>query len=106
MKWLSAGLIFVNLSTVCGLLLGIVGSGLNKLSALLALISGAAFAVAAYLGTFDPDNPNRRAGGSPASAGSASGALALEAAESESPASKRTQRRLSRDVPELTPAPW
>jgi hypothetical protein len=57
MKWLSAGLIFVNLSTVCGLLCGMVGNGLNKLSALLALISGAAFAVAAYLGTFDPAVP-------------------------------------------------
>jgi hypothetical protein len=57
MKWLSGGLIFVNLSTVCGLLLGMVGNGLNKVSALLALISGAAFAVAAYLGTFDPAVP-------------------------------------------------
>jgi hypothetical protein len=54
MKWLAAGLIFVNLSTDCGLLFGMVGNGLNKLSALLALISGAAFAVAAFLGTFDP----------------------------------------------------
>ena len=53
MKWLSAGLIFVNLSAVCGLLLGMAGNGLTRLSALLALISGAAFAVAAYLGTFD-----------------------------------------------------
>ena len=56
MKWLSAGLIFVNLSTICGLLLGMVGSGLNKLSALLALISGAAFALAAYLGLLIPTN--------------------------------------------------
>src|SRR5438477_8619849 len=53
MKWLSAGLTFVNLSTVCGLLLGMAGNGLNQLSAILSLISGAAFAVAAYLGTFD-----------------------------------------------------
>src|SRR5438034_3288642 len=53
MKWLSAGLIFVNLSAVCGLLLAMAGNGLTRLSALLALISGAAFAVAAYLGTFD-----------------------------------------------------
>jgi hypothetical protein len=56
MKWLSAGLIFVNSSALCGLLLGMAGSGLNGLSALLALISGAAFAAAAYLGTFDPGN--------------------------------------------------
>src|SRR6266446_5856161 len=53
MKWLSAGLIFVNLSTVCGLLLGMAGNGLNQRSAILSLISGAAFALAAYLGTSD-----------------------------------------------------
>ena len=53
MKWLSAGLIFVNLSTVCGLLLGMAGNGLNELSAVLALVSGGAFALAAYLGTSD-----------------------------------------------------
>jgi len=53
MKWLSAGLTFVNLSTVCGLLLGMAGNGLNQLSAILSLISGAAFALAAYLGTSD-----------------------------------------------------
>src|SRR5438876_119663 len=53
MKWLSAGLVFVNLSTVCGLLLGMAGSGLDKRSAIFALVSGAAFAVAAYLGTSD-----------------------------------------------------
>src|SRR5206468_10063033 len=53
MKWLSAGLIFVNLSTVCGLLLGMAGNGLNERSAIFALVSGAAFAVAAYLGTSD-----------------------------------------------------
>ena len=54
MKWLSAGLVFVNLSTVCGLLLGMAGNGLNERSAILALVAGASFAVAAYLGTFDP----------------------------------------------------
>src|SRR5437667_2656684 len=53
MEWLSAGLVFVNLSTVCGLLLGMAGSGLDKRSAIFALVSGAAFAVAAYLGTSD-----------------------------------------------------
>jgi hypothetical protein len=54
MKWLSAGLTFVNLSVVCGLLLGMVGHGLNALSAALALVCGVAFAVAAWLGTSDP----------------------------------------------------
>jgi hypothetical protein len=51
MKWLSAVLTFVNLSVLCGLLLGLVGRGLNVLSASLALVCGAAFAVAAYVGT-------------------------------------------------------
>ena len=55
MKWLSAGLTFVNLSVVCGLLLGMAGHGLNALSAALALVCGVAFAVAAWLGTSDPD---------------------------------------------------
>src|SRR5437016_1757207 len=53
MKWLSAGLTFVNLSTVCGLLMGMAGNGLNELSAIFALVSGGAFALAAYLGTSD-----------------------------------------------------
>jgi hypothetical protein len=54
MKWLSAGLIFVNLSVVCGLLLGMAGHGLNTVSATLALVCGFAFAVAAWLGSSDP----------------------------------------------------
>src|SRR5438874_9301811 len=83
MKWLSAGLTFVNLSVVCGLLLGMAGNGLNALTALLALVCGAAFAVAAYLGTADVDKPNCRTGISPASPGSASEALAREPAQSE-----------------------
>src|SRR5438045_3097972 len=54
MKWLSALLTFVNLSVVCGLLLGIAGRGLNAMSAALALVCGLAFAVAAFLATHDP----------------------------------------------------
>src|SRR6059036_110892 len=53
MKWLSAVLTFVNLSVLCGLFLGMAGRGLNVVSAWLALVCGAAFAVAAYLGTSD-----------------------------------------------------
>jgi hypothetical protein len=53
MKWVTAGITFVNLSVVCGLLLGIAGRGLNTVSAALALVCGAAFAVAAFLGTRD-----------------------------------------------------
>src|SRR5262245_56258006 len=53
MKWVTAGVTFVNLSVVCGLLLGLVGRGLTTTSAALALVCGAAFAVAAFLGTRD-----------------------------------------------------
>jgi hypothetical protein len=53
MKWVTAGGMFVNLSVVCGLLLGIAGRGLNTMSAALALVCGAAFAVAAFLGIRD-----------------------------------------------------
>ena len=59
MKWLSAGVTFVNLSVVCGLILGMVGHGLNPLSASLALICGFAFAIAAWLGTSDPGKHSR-----------------------------------------------
>ena len=61
MKWLSTVLTFVNLSVVCGLLLGMAGRGLNLLSASLALVCGAAFAVAAYLGTSDTAVPDKAA---------------------------------------------
>ena len=64
MKWLSAGLTFVNLSVVCGLLLGMAGHGLNALSAALALVCGLAFAVAAWLGTSDPDKARSYKSGS------------------------------------------
>ena len=63
MKWLSAGLTFVNLSVVCGVLLGMAGHGLNALSAALALVCGVAFAVAAWLGTSDPDKRIRSESG-------------------------------------------
>ena len=53
MKWVAAGITFVNLSVVCGLLLGLAGRGLNTVSAALALVCGAAFAIAAFLGTRD-----------------------------------------------------
>ena len=53
MKWVTAAVTFVNLSVVCGLLLGMAGRGLNTVSAALALVCGIAFAVAAFLGTRD-----------------------------------------------------
>jgi hypothetical protein len=53
MKWLSAGLIFVNFATVCGLLLGIICGGLNQSIAIASFILGAAAALAAYFYTAD-----------------------------------------------------
>src|SRR5215472_6315576 len=53
MKWVTAGVTFVNLSVVCGLFLRLAGRGLTAMSAALALVCGAAFAVAALLGTRD-----------------------------------------------------
>ena len=68
MKWLSAGLTFVNLSTVCGLLLGMTGNGLSVVTAIFSLTAGAAFAVAAYLGTSDTAlQPRKSAPGEPES---------------------------------------
>ena len=53
MKWVTAGVTFVNLSVVSGLFLGLARRGFNTLNAALALVCGAAFAVAAFLGTRD-----------------------------------------------------
>ena len=61
MKWLSAVLTFANLSVICGLVLGMAGRGLNTLSAAIALLCGAAFAVAAFLGTSDPASGEKTA---------------------------------------------
>jgi hypothetical protein len=65
MKWLSAVLTLVNLSVVSGLLLGMAGRGLNVVTAWLALVSGAAFAVAAYLGTSDAAGRKKTANDAP-----------------------------------------
>src|SRR6202049_1907992 len=54
MKWLSAGLIFVNFSTVCGLILGMAANGLGPSVAVASLMLGAVAAVFAYLRTSDP----------------------------------------------------
>ena len=105
MKWLSAGLIFVNLSTVCGLLLGMAGHGLKEVSAIFALVAGGAFAVAAWLGAFDPKKPNSKAGASSPFPEPASKALSIPRAESEVRLSKRAQRQLQKKAPEFTRAP-
>src|SRR5262245_4894775 len=51
MKWFSAGLTFVNVATIAGLLLGILGSGLDEGFAGLALILATAAAIWAWFGT-------------------------------------------------------
>ena len=51
MKWLSAGVTFVNFSTVCGLILGMVGGGLTFSIAAISVLFGAA--IAAYLRASD-----------------------------------------------------
>jgi hypothetical protein len=66
MKWVAAGVTFVNLSVVCGLFLGLAGRGLNSMSATLALVCGAAFAVAAFLGTRDSPVRQKSSNGPPA----------------------------------------
>ena len=53
MKWLSAGLAFVNFATLCGLLLGMGAGGLGPWIALTSLLLGMAAAVVAYFTTAD-----------------------------------------------------
>ncbi|HTH19950.1 MAG TPA: hypothetical protein VL912_07710, partial [Candidatus Udaeobacter sp.] len=64
MKWVTAAVTFVNLSVVCGLFLGIAGKGLNAVTAALALLCGAAFAVASFLGTRESAFREKAADGS------------------------------------------
>ncbi|MEY2525317.1 MAG: hypothetical protein QOE73_88, partial [Verrucomicrobiota bacterium] len=54
MKWLCAGLSFVNFATLCGLVLGKVAGGLNYWVALASVGVGIVFAVVAYFATADP----------------------------------------------------
>lgn len=54
MKWLSAGLTFLNVWTVSGLLLGMGNHGLSKTVSMLAGIIGLAAALLAYWGTHGP----------------------------------------------------
>ena len=105
MKWLSAGLIFVNLSTVCGLLLGMTGHGLNEMSAIFALVAGAAFAVATWLGVSDPNKGNSKPDAPSPLPGSTGEALSIQHAESEVRLPKRAQRRLQNEISDSSPAP-
>jgi hypothetical protein len=94
MKWLSAVLTFVNLSVVSGLVLGMVGRGLNMLSAALALACGAAFAVAAFLGTSDPRVVEKAANGRGSERKLRNGSSAEEASNSRILAAMRRYRHV------------
>ena len=61
MKWLSAGLAFVNAATVYGLLLGIIGHGLNKTTAVCAVLVGFVVAIFAYRQTQVAPEPMKAA---------------------------------------------
>ncbi len=61
MKWLAGGLTFVNLATVCAVLLGMAAGGLNRQTAILSIFLGLVAAIIAYLGTHEPDARQRRA---------------------------------------------
>ena len=80
MKWLSAGVTFVNFSVVCGLILGMVANGLALSVALASLILGAVAAIFAYLRTSDPKTKIDD----------------LDSAEPVAKPSKRAQRQLRR----------
>lgn len=83
MKWLSAGLTFVNCATLCGLLLGMIAGGLSRWIAVASFILGAAAAIAAYFTTTDAK-------------------ASVEVSESgqvTEKLSKRAQRRLQKTVP-------
>src|ERR1700720_2203430 len=80
MKWLSAGLIFVNFSTVSGLILGMGANGLAPSVAVTSLMLGAVAAAFAYLRTSDPMTKIE----------------IFDSAEPVAELSTRTQRRLRR----------
>ena len=80
MKWLSAGVTFVNFSTVCGLILGMAPNGLALSVAVASLLLGGVAAIFAYLRTSDPKTRID----------------ILDPAEPGAKLSKRAQRRLRR----------
>jgi hypothetical protein len=88
MKWLSAGLIFANCATLCGLFLGMMAGGLGYWVALVSLGLGLAAALAAYLGTADPRNSRDP--------------QLPDAAQTSDNLSKRALRRLEKNAPPAT----
>lgn len=91
MKWLSAGLIFVNFATIGGLILGMVGGGLSHATASVSLTLGAAGAILAYLTTSDP-KPEPKSD-------------VLDSATTATKLSKRAQRRQQRTGAPPAPEP-
>jgi len=83
MKWFSAGLTFVSVATVAGLILGILGGGLDEGFAALALILATAAAIWAWIET-SPFVIRKKASVPPP--------------PPELPKSKRAQRRLLRET--------
>jgi hypothetical protein len=79
MKWLSAGVTFVNFSTVCGLILGMAANGLALSVAVASLTLGAVAAIFAYLRTSDKTKID-----------------IFDSAEPVAKLSRRSQRRLQR----------
>ena len=64
MKWLTAGLIFVSLSTVGAVFLGFAAHGLGMSTAAMALMAGALLAMVAYVQTNDPSEKSIAPNGS------------------------------------------
>ena len=89
MKFFSAGLTFVNVATIAGLLLGIVGSGLDGGLAGLALLIGLAAAICAWFGTAPFARRTR----------------VVVAPAQPLPKSKRARRRMKLDAPATVAAP-
>ena len=89
MKAFSAGLTLVNVATMAGLLLGIVGGGLDEGFAGLALLLGLAAAIYAWIGTA-PFSLRK---------------VAAAAPPPQLPKSKRARRRMKLDTPTAPPPP-
>ncbi|MEO8044211.1 MAG: hypothetical protein ABI674_04840, partial [Spartobacteria bacterium] len=90
MKFFSAGLTFVNVATIAGLLLGIAGGGLDGGLAGLALLLGLAAAIYAWIGTA-PFSPRKK--------------RVVVAPVQSLPKSKRARRRLKLETPPAVTAP-
>src|SRR4051812_46426566 len=59
MRWLSAGIAYVNFAVVTAVLLGTAGGGLNRAIAAVSLLFGLTGAIAAYWWTTDDKEPEQ-----------------------------------------------